>query len=72
MTTQTFDVLGLTCAHCASSVTEELQALDGVSSVHVDLTPGGTSVVQVEADRVLTPADVNGALDEAGDYRLAP
>jgi copper chaperone len=72
MTTQTFDVLGLTCAHCASAVTEELQALDGVSTVHVNLTPGGTSVVQVEADHALTPAEVRTALDEAGNYTLAP
>lgn len=72
MTTQTFDVVGLTCAHCASAVTEELHAIDGVNTVHVELTPGGTSVVTVEADHALTPADVNAALDEAGDYRLAP
>ena len=72
MTTQTFDVVGLTCAHCASAVTEELQTLDGVRAVQVDLRPGGTSVVHVEADHVLTPADVSAALDEAGDYSLAP
>jgi copper chaperone CopZ len=72
MSTQTFDVVGLTCAHCASAVTEELQAIDGVSTVQVELTPGGTSIVQVEADHVLTPADVSAALDEAGDYSLAP
>lgn len=72
MTHQNFDVVGLTCAHCASAVSEELQALDGVTSVQVDLTPGGTSIVQVEADRALTPAEVATALDEAGDYSLAP
>ncbi|HEV7148326.1 MAG TPA: heavy-metal-associated domain-containing protein [Pedococcus sp.] len=72
MSTQTFDVVGLTCAHCASAVTEELQAIDGVSTVQVELTPGGTSIVQVEADHVLAPADVSAALDEAGDYSLAP
>jgi copper chaperone len=72
MTFQTFDVLGLTCAHCASAVTEELQALHGVSAAHVDLAPGGTSVVRVEADHGLTPAEVSAALDEAGDYSLAP
>lgn len=72
MTTQTFDVLGLTCAHCASAVTEELQALEGVSTVQVVLMPGGVSLVQVEADHLLAPAEVSTALVEAGDYSLAP
>ena len=31
MSTQTFDVVGMTCGHCASAVTEELEALDGVT-----------------------------------------
>ena len=72
MTTQNFDVVGLTCGHCASAVTEELSALDGVSAVTVDLVAGGTSAVTVEASRELTPAEVAAALDEAGDYSLAP
>ena len=72
MSTQTFDVVGLTCGHCASAVTEELSALSGVSGVTVDLVAGGTSAVTVEASRELTPAEVAAALDEAGDYSLAP
>lgn len=72
MSTQTFDVVGMTCGHCASAVTEELKALDGVSDVKVDLVASGTSAVTVEADRELTPAEVTSALDEAGDYSLAP
>jgi len=58
MSTQTFDVEGMTCGHCASAVTEELKALDGVSDVRVDLVAGGTSAVTVEADRELTRAEV--------------
>ena len=72
MSTQTFDVVGMTCGHCASAVTEELSALDGVSGVTVDLVAGGTSAVTVETSRELTPAEVARALDEAGDYSLAP
>ena len=71
MATQNFDVVGMTCGHCAHAVTEELQALDGVSDVQVDLVAGGTSAVTVTADRELTPAEVTAALDEAGDYSLA-
>ena len=71
MSTQTFDVVGMTCGHCASAVTEELKALDGVRDVQVDLVAGGTSAVTVAGDRELTPAEVTSALDEAGDYSLA-
>jgi copper chaperone CopZ len=71
MSTQTFDVVGMTCDHCAHAVTEELKALDGVTDVKVDLVAGGTSAVTVEAQRELTPAEVDAALDEAGNYSLA-
>ncbi len=72
MSTQTFQVDGMTCGHCASAVTEELQALDGVTAVDVELVAGGTSTVRVDVARELTAAEVSDALDEAGDYRLAP
>ena len=41
MSTQNFSVDGMTCGHCASAVTEELEALDGVNSVQVALVAGG-------------------------------
>ena len=72
MSTQTFDVVGMTCGHCAHAVNEELQALDGVTDVQVDLVAGGTSTVTVATERELTTAEVNAALDEAGEYSLAP
>ena len=71
MSTQTFQVDGMTCGHCASAVTEELQALEGVTAVDVELVAGGTSTVRVDAARELTAAEVIEALDEAGDYTLA-
>lgn len=70
MSTQTFQVDGMTCAHCASAVTEELQALEGVTAVDVELVAGGTSPVRVESARELTAAEVSEALDEAGAYTL--
>jgi copper chaperone len=72
MSTQNFDVVGMTCGHCASAVTEELKALDGVTDVQVALVAGGTSAVSVDATRELTPAEVAAALAEAGNYSLAP
>jgi len=72
MSTQKFAVDGMTCGHCASAVTEELEALDGVTAVEVALVAGGTSTVTVDATRELTPAEVAVALDEAGSYGLVP
>lgn len=72
MTTQTFAVDGMTCGHCASAVTEELEALTGVTEVRVELVAGGTSTVAVVGERELDRSEVAAALDEAGDYVLAP
>jgi copper chaperone len=71
MTTATYHVTGMTCAHCAHAVTEELQNIDGVRGVTIDLHPGGESAVTVASDAPLTAAAVAAALDEAGDYELA-
>lgn len=71
MAEQTYAVTGMTCGHCASAVTSELTALDGVTDVHVDLVAGGTSTVTVTSTHHLAEAQVTAALDEAGDYRLA-
>ncbi|GAA4350683.1 heavy-metal-associated domain-containing protein [Angustibacter luteus] len=69
--TSTYAVTGLTCAHCAAAVREELSALPGVTRVDVDLVAGGTSSVTVLGTSEPARADVVAALDEAGDYRLA-
>lgn len=71
MNTENYTVTGMTCDHCAHAVTEELAALPGVQDVRVDLVAGGESVVTVTSERTLTQEAVAGALDEAGDYRLA-
>jgi copper chaperone CopZ len=71
MTTQTFNVTGMTCDHCAHAVTEELNAVAGVTAVAVALVPSGTSTVTVEAEREVSDDEVSAALDEAGDYSLA-
>ena len=70
MSTQSFTVTGMTCGHCAQAVTEELQAIDGVTDVSVELVAGGASTVTVVSERGVDDASVAGALDEAGDYRL--
>jgi copper chaperone CopZ len=72
MTSTTFHVTGMTCEHCTRAVMAELRALDGVTGVTVDLVPGGASAVTVESTAPLAGEEVAAALDEAGDYRLAP
>lgn len=59
-------VEGMTCNHCVASVTEELNALDGVESVDVQLNTGGTSNVIVTSTSELDPASIQVAIDEAG------
>ena len=70
MTTQTYRVTGMTCEHCVGAVTDEIGAVDGVTSVTVDLVTGGTSTVTVQSSAPLDPAAVAEAVDEAG-YELA-
>jgi copper chaperone CopZ len=70
MTTQTYSVTGMTCQHCVAAVTEELTAIDGVSSVSIDLVPDGTSTVEVTSESALEIEQVRAAVDEAG-YELA-
>ncbi len=69
-TTTSYAVEGLTCGHCVSAVTEEIMALDSVSSVDVQLVAGATSTVSVLSSTELDVAALQRALAEAGDYRL--
>jgi copper chaperone len=69
-TTSTYSVQGMTCGHCASAVSQEVSALDGVQSVDVDVVAGGVSTVRVVSEAPLTDDAVAAALDEAGDYTL--
>lgn len=61
-----FQVQGMTCGHCVSSVTEELEEIDGVRNVSVDLAPNGISTVTVDADSRLDSTLLHAAIAEAG------
>lgn len=69
-TSATYAVTGMTCGHCVTAVTEELESLPGVTDVNVELDPAGTSSVRVDSDAPLDETAVRAAVDEAG-YRLA-
>jgi copper chaperone len=62
-----YTVTGMSCGHCAQSVTDELMALDGVSEVAVDLP---ANLVTVTSENPLPDADVRAAVMEAG-YSVA-
>ena len=64
---QTFQVTGMTCAHCVAAVEEEVGAIADVTHVAVDLANGS---VTVGSGREVTTAEVAAAVDEAG-YVLA-
>jgi copper chaperone CopZ len=62
VTENTYTVTGMTCAHCAAAVTEEVSAVPGVQAVEVDVEAG---TVVVRGDGV-SDDRVRAAVDEAG------
>lgn len=66
MATKTYQVSGMTCGHCVSSVRQEVSAIGGVSEVEVDLASGR---VTVTSEQPLDDETVRAAVDEAG-YEL--
>jgi copper ion binding protein len=66
MTTQTYQVKGMTCGHCVNAVSTEIAKLDGVTAVDVELESGNVTVTSA-AD--LDQSAVQEAVDEAG-YEL--
>jgi copper chaperone CopZ len=62
----TVNVSGMTCGHCVSSVSEELEALEGVEAGDVDLNAGGISTVTITSDKELSRSEIGEAVAEAG------
>lgn len=65
--TSTYTVTGMTCGHCVSSVTEEVQDISGVESVDVVLETGTVTITSAEP---IDGTAVKAAVEEAG-YQLA-
>lgn len=65
-TSETYTVTGMTCQHCAASVSEELSEVAGVEGVEVDVDSGRVTVV---SEAPLERSAVQGAVVEAG-YEL--
>ena len=64
--TTTYTVQGMTCAHCVTSVIEEVQDIPGVEAVDVVLETGELTVTSSQS---LDDAAVRAAVEEAG-YQL--
>jgi copper chaperone len=62
----TVSVSGMTCGHCISSVSEELESLAGVVTFYVDLNSGGISTVTITSSQELSPSEIGEAVAEAG------
>ncbi|MFJ8635664.1 heavy-metal-associated domain-containing protein [Streptomyces sp. NPDC093568] len=66
MSTTTYAVSGMSCAHCKATLTQAIGELEGVTKVDVDLATG-----QVTVTSATTPDDARIAevVDDAG-YEL--
>lgn len=62
MATKEYQVKGMTCGHCAHSVTQEVQTVPGVHGVEVDIEAGRITVTGEAFD----DAAIAAAVDEAG------
>lgn len=56
-------VKGMTCHHCAMSVTKALTRLEGIHDVQVDLEKGE---VRFENPDAIAPGRIQKAVEEAG------
>ena len=61
--TSTHSVVGMSCDHCVDAVKSEVGAIDGVTSVEVDLAG---RLVTVTSDAELDATEFAEAIDEAG------
>ncbi|TSD93785.1 heavy-metal-associated domain-containing protein [Skermania sp. ID1734] len=66
-TTTTATVTGMTCSHCAASVSEEIHKIPGVTGVNVDLATGR---VTIDSSSPVDRTSLAEAIEEAG-YQLA-
>ena len=61
MSQHTYQVEGMSCAHCVAAVSEQVSAVPGVERVAVDLASGSLAI-----DGEVDAAEVKGAVEAAG------
>ena len=62
MTVRTYQVSGMSCAHCAGAISGEVSKLTAVSEVAVDLAANTVTVTAEPVD----DEQIRAAIDEAG------
>lgn len=71
MITITKKVDGMTCSHCVSAVTRELEAVSGINKVSVELNEAPEpSNITVFTNGSVDESAIDAAIDEAG-YTVA-
>ena len=65
-TVTTLAVTGMTCGHCVSAVTNELETVQDVQDVSVELHTDSASLVRVISKLPLAETALREAVDEAG------
>jgi copper chaperone len=68
MTTEQFQVPGVSCQHCINAITREVSALPGVQSVQVALD---NKTVTVEHGEQVNTDQIVAAINEAGYDEVA-
>ncbi|TQM09846.1 heavy-metal-associated domain-containing protein [Pseudonocardia kunmingensis] len=68
MTSSTYTVEGMTCDHCAGSVSSEVTKIPGVTDISVDVKAGRLTIV---SDEPVPASVVEEAVEEAG-YTIVP
>lgn len=63
MTTNEYQVTGMTCGHCELSIREEVEQIAGVDAVQVSAQTGKLAVTGTDA---VTDAQILAAVTEAG------
>ena len=67
--TTTYTVSGMTCEHCAASVTEEISEITGVEGVDVVVETGAvtvTSTAPLDESAVRAAVELTSAVDPVG------
>lgn len=70
MSDQNWKATGLTCNHCAQSVTKNLLELHGMNNVEVDVKPNEASTIATHGTRDFSAQEISTALRQAGKYLL--
>jgi copper chaperone len=69
VTTERFQVPGVSCQHCVNAITKEVSALPGVQRVQVALD---NKTVTVEHGEQVNTDQIVAAINEAGYDEVAP